>query len=82
MKAPQETNDTYLQSRDQYLSIDAKMSQFEQEFGSECCSEVRGMKMETLKTNLLFLNPFAKRNKKMTIVFVSQYPKESKKAKN
>ena len=57
------------------------MSCFGQEFSSQCQSKVDSDKMETLKTNLLFSNPFAAENKKMTIVFVPQDPKESKETK-
>ena len=57
------------------------MSQFEKKIGLECCSEVGNDKKKTLKTNLLFSNPFAAENKEMTIVFVPQDPKDPKEAK-
>ena len=71
-KVFQETNNTSQETRDQELSNGGKMSQFGQEFGSECCSEVGSIKLETLKTNLLFLNSFAVENKEMIIVFFSK----------
>ena len=81
-KRPQETNDISLQSRAQGLSFDVKLSCFGQEFGSQCLSKDNSEKMETLKTNLLFSNPFTAENKEMIIVFVPKDPRSPRKQKS